>query len=140
MKRIISIICICFIIFSFNGCKRNYTHSVYEITIDATVVSNDSVGNDWRYVYTCDGQQVKSGHQMTVPYGTAETVEIYVTAIESDTWDDKGFGSLYVDLEDGFQKYTIVTVRENKGRYVGNTANIRITCNVKLVKNIVKKP
>ena len=139
MRRSAVFLCVLAMLLSFSGCQKNYTHAVYEVTITASEIYNNSVGNDWQKVYTCDGRTIASGEQYTVPLGTTKTVTINATITESDKWPDKGYGSLSVVLRDGFETSTTITVTESKGRYKGNKAQWEITCRVELVKKIEQK-
>ncbi len=113
-----------------------YTNGVYEVSISASLRHNNSVGNDWRKVYTCEGSTISSGKRWTVPLDTVKTVVIDATITEGDKWPDVGSGSLSVDLVDGFESSTSITITENKGRYKGNTAEWEITCSVALVDKV----
>lgn len=110
------------------------TNGTYQITITETLLYNDSVGSDWTKTYTCDGQSVTNGKQWTVPLNNAKTVKINVTFTENDKWPDIGKGYLSVLLADGFEASTIITVTENKGRYIGNTAQWKVTIRTKLIE------
>ncbi len=139
MRKIAVILCIVAALLSFCGCKKNYTHGVYEVTIKADRISYDHVGNEWKKVYTCEGRTIKSGEQWTVPLDTTKTLKINATITELDAWDDVGYGSLNVVLRDDFETSTIVTVTEDNGRYQGNKAKWEITCSVELVKKLEQK-
>ena len=71
-----------------------------------------------------------------LPIGTTETVEITATVVEQDKYPDVGEGVLPATLRDGFEASTTITVKENKGRYKGNTAQWKIICTVALVDQI----
>lgn len=140
MRKCLLFLCMV-LAFPLTGCIKQtkqitppvYTRDVYEISISASLQYNNSVGNDWRKVYTCDGSPFSSGKRLEVPLGAVKTVVINATITEADKWSDVGFGSLSVDLVDGFTTSTTITITENKGRYRGNTAKWEITCKVALV-------
>ena len=135
MRKVFIYLFIVTILFSFSGCN-DYTHGVYELSIEAELISNDSVGNDWIKTYTCDGKTITDGDQWTVPLDTAKTISISATIIENDKWDDVGSDSIVVTLVDDYKASTQITVTENKGRYKGNQAIWEITCIVKLVDKL----
>ncbi len=143
MRKVLLIWC-AVLALSLTGCTwqtkqtpdPRYTSGVYELSISASLLYNDSVGNNWRKAYTCEGVAIASGKRWTVPLDTVKTVVIEVTVTESDKRPDVGFGCLSVDLVDGFKTSTFVTVTENRGRYTGNTAQWKITCRVSLVDKV----
>ena len=132
MKKGIVFLCVVAMLLSLFGCKKNYTHGVYEVTLRSFEISNYSVGNEWVITYTCDGRTIASGEQWIVPLDTVKTVMIDAAVTETDQYPDVGSGSLIVVLKEGFETSKIITVAENKGRYKGNKANWKITCKVKL--------
>ena len=138
MRRIILIIFVCFLFLNFSGCKKNYTHGIYEVSITAYQLSNDSVGNSWRKVYNCDGREINSGERWTIPLNIERNLIIDVTITENDKWPDIGRSALSVVLKDGFKTSEIITVIENKGRYKGNKAQWKIICEVELIEKIEK--
>ena len=113
-----------------------YTSGVYEVSISALLLHNDSVGDDWQQVFTCEGSPIGDRERWTVPLDTVKTVVIDATIIEDDKCPDTGSGSLSVDLTDGFTASTVIPVTENKGRYKDNTAEWKITCSVTLVEKV----
>lgn len=139
MRKFITVFCIIALLLSFSGCKRNYTHSVYEVTITDSLISNNSVGRDWKQEYFCENKTVVSGQRWTVPIDTTKTIKITAKITEDDIHKDIGYGYLSVELRDGFKTSTTVTVSEDNGRYTDNSALWEITCKVKLVKNIEQK-
>ena len=139
MRRIAVLFCVIATLFSISGCKKDYTHGVYEVTITASIISNNSVGNDWQKTYTSEGRTIASGEQWTVPLDTTKTLTINATVTESDEWPESGSASLRIILKDGFETSTTITVTENKGRYKGNKAQWKITCKAQLVKKLEQK-
>lgn len=143
MRRYLSLLCV-ILALSLIGCAEQtkqvtdpiYTNGVYEVSISASLLHNNSVGNDWQQVFTCEGSPVGNRERWTVPLDTVKTVVIDTTIREEDKWPDIGSGSLSVDLVDGFTTSTVFTVTENKGRYRGNTAEWEIACSVTLVEKV----
>ncbi len=116
--------------------EQTYTDGVYELAIFSELINNDSVGNDWKEEYSCEGSVISSGNRWTIPLDTTKAVKIKATITEFDDWPDTESAFISVVLKDGFETYSTITVTENKGRYTGNTANWKITCAVKLIEKI----
>ncbi len=112
--------------------EGNYTYEIYKLTFKAKLLSNDHVGCDWTFTYTCDGQTIKNGHTITQSVEIFTFQSIGVEIREKDKIDDVGVGTLKVPIYDGGSGKTTVTVTETNGKYKGNTAVWKITCEVKL--------
>ena len=138
MKRFLCVVCVVALLLS--GCSvpepettTNRTHGIYELTFNASEVSNDSVGNDWTITYTYNDKTVKNGHQILLPLELSLFQTIGVEVREDDKQDDVGTGEIKVAICDGGSGKTTITVTENGGRYKGNIALWEITCTVKLI-------
>ena len=92
--------------------------------VDAQVVRNDSVGRDWETDVYIDNRRVTQGK--TIRIIGFDTARVEARAIERDDGgDDIGDASTIARrgrYEDGDEFTIQVTVRENGGRYSGNTA------------------
>lgn len=106
------------------------TEEVYQLSIAATPLSNDSVGKEWIKQYICEGETVYSGQCWTVPSGTTKCLEIEAMITERDKCPDVGRGQLVVELRDGFIASVVIPVTENYGRYSGHTATWEVVCTV----------
>jgi len=113
--------------------EKNYTHGIYQLTFKTKAISNDHVGNDWSFTYTCDGKTIKNGHSFTYSLEEISLLTINIMIRENDKIDDTGTGTLRVTIYDGCSGKTQVTVTETDGRYKGNIAVWEITCQVELV-------
>lgn len=138
MRKAFIILCVFLILFSFTGCQKHYTHEVYEITFKPNLIYNNGVGREWEFYYFCDGETIESGKKWVVPIDTLQTKTIDVTIIEKDDWNDVSYGTLIVDLKDGFQTSERITVFEYNTRFNFNNAEWEIKCEVKLVKKLEK--
>ena len=136
MKRLVAFLCIAIIFVSVSSCERNYTHGIYELTITSTLISNNSVGNEWRCEYICDGETVGQTHRMTLPLDNEEKVVIEAVITELDKRSDVGRGKVEIELKDGFESSTTVKIKEKNGRYKGSTALWEVKCKVKLIKKL----
>lgn len=102
----------------------------FKVTATARMDSNNSVGNDWSYYYEVNGSPVGSGFTLYLEDG--ERIDLYAKCVESDSIPDIGTNAVYVfadksQFETGFYVEVPVTVKENRGRYSGNTANFTVT-------------
>ena len=99
--------------------------SQFIVTISATCVKNNSVGNEWDTAFSVDGHEIKSGDTITVG---SNSVVIKTTITEFDDGkDDIGESSTtYMisdsDLSNGFTVKQTVIVTENGGQYKGHSA------------------
>lgn len=137
MKRII---CVVLVALLLSGCAaaepestEHYTHGVYELNFKAKKISNNHVGNDWSFVYTYDGETIKSGHQIVYSLELFTFLPIGVEIREDDKIDDVGTGTMRVAIADGGSGKTQITVTEKGGKYDGNSAVWEVSCEVKLV-------
>lgn len=96
------------------------TQEVYRITYHFTLRSNRSVGNDWQQTVTCNGHPLHSGDTLTAPANTSVT--LHCTVFERDSIPDIGYGTVELRLRDGINSSVQISVKENRGRFKGNTA------------------
>lgn len=136
MRRFLIIFCLVAIFFSSGGCDKNYTHGVYELSISAYCISNDSVGDEWEKSYSCGGKPVSDGQCGTIPLDTAEEITLDITITERDKYCDVGTDSLEIELIDGYEAATVIVVSEDNGRYTSNKARWKISCAVKLIEKV----
>ena len=95
------------------------------VNISATNTYNYSVGNQWTHEYFINGNRVYSGSQIKLSAG--DTITVTVNTTENDKSPDYGYDQVrYIvtqdDINKGFKLTLEVVVREDKGRYSGNTA------------------
>lgn len=98
--------------------------------VDAELISNDHVGNEWFYYATIGGKEVSIGDSIEV--NTNKQVTLFAESTEDDKIPDVGSKSLKITPKKYIGKnVTIkVTVTENRGRYSGNSAVIEYTFSV----------
>ena len=99
--------------------------SQFKVTISATCVKNNSVGNEWDTVFSVDGHEIKSGDTVTVS-GNSVVIKTTITEFD-DGKDDIGESSTTymisdLDLSNGFTVKQTVIVTENGGKYKGRSA------------------
>ena len=100
--------------------------------VDATATCSDynSVGNNWTYVFYVNGKKIGANSKVELTAGDEITVKAIVT--ENDKSPDVGTNNskhtvTEKEIKDGFTINFNVKVRENKGRYTGNTATWKIS-------------
>lgn len=103
----------------------------YNVTVSFDETYNDSVGHDWKFYATVNGETItNSGVEITCDVG--DRVDLYAQCVERDTYPDIGEDNSYIiieedDLWNPFTVYSDVTVTEDRGRFAGNTAGIAVT-------------
>lgn len=123
-----------------NGVEASYAVTVkqgpatFTVSISATMVSNDHVGNNWSKTFYVDEKKFTSSTTFTAEVG--QVVSIYGEIVDNDSNPD--WGSFRINLtmtEDvfkyGYTETTEVRVRENGGRYSGHYAEWRVVIKVK---------
>ena len=110
-----------------------YVINVYRVNMHARMLSNNSVGNDWSYARYYNNEETHDGFEVTGEPGSTVNVRMKIT--ESDKSPDVGFGDADIVLEDGYSTSFDVTVREDRGRYSGNTAKFEVTVNVTYLRS-----
>ena len=100
-----------------------YEDKTYTVSYTAYLSYNSHVGNSWAYGLKYDGECVESGS--SVVKSGIFNLSVTAYAVEFDEHNDYGSASVYFDSLDVGEKQTkevTVTVREDRGRYSGNTA------------------
>ena len=132
MKKIICGILAFVLMISLSACKKNYTHGEYKITIKASCVENNTVGNEWSKCYYCDGIRVTSGDTIIKPLGSQVIIRAEFT--ERDKYSDRGSSTAKILLEDGTSETFDVRVVEDNGAYDGNIAIWKVKVTIDLIK------
>lgn len=94
------------------------------VYISADCWDYNHVGNEWSKSFSINGKSVSSGSTLHVKVGDRITCKAVIT--EQDSYPDKGSGShTYTvtekGLKNGFHVTLSIRVKENRGRYSGNT-------------------
>lgn len=98
---------------------------------DIQLVRNDSVGNEWVTKAYVNGKAI--GETVTWEAKPSDTVKLKAYAEEQDKVPDIGTKELAVKLssfQTSVDKKLNVVVKENRGRYSGNTAEWQFTFKV----------
>lgn len=98
---------------------------IYKVYIKSKKLHNNSVGSDWVYTYESNGNKIKSGD---IVNGDEITIDITIT--EMDSVPDRSTATITIPIFDGSIESKTITVRENRGRYAGNTASFEITIEI----------
>lgn len=103
---------------------------VFTVYASSSLDYNNHVGNDWSYSRKVNNTEVDYNSSITLKLGNS--VSICSVAIEDDSIPDVGSASgsyrpTTDDFRSGFIVTQTVTVRENRGRYSGNTAGFVFT-------------
>ena len=117
---------------------QGYTHAIYRINISKKCVRNNSVGNDWYFEYWINGESFYSGYELVAPLDRKLEKTIRVKITEDDSYPDTAMKEVGIPIRDGVSDTLTLTVKENKGRYAGNTATWEVTITVTLVEKIIR--
>ena len=120
MKKFLSVIVVIALLFMVS-CSKNY--KTYEVTYSARCTQNDSVGGEWDCGIKYNGEVVESGSYITVSNRRCR-ITAFATEFDSSRNDygTKNISFGLLDVGEVKAKTFTVTVRENGGRYSGNTA------------------
>lgn len=93
----------------------------------AELVKNNSVGNNWSFKAKINGINVKEGKKIKIRAKNDDKISFSASAKERDFHPDIGNGGISVNIKElkltERNSFAIeVTVAENRGKYLGNTA------------------
>lgn len=102
-----------------------------KVTYSARLIDNDSVGNEWTTYLIYKGEPLANNE--IVPYSSRITLYAYAREYDEGKSDSKKAMTEFVNLAPGEKatKTITVVVKENGGRYKGNTAVWEFTITVK---------
>ena len=110
---------------------EKYTKGVYRINMYADLIEYNSIGDDFTYERYFNGRYISNGEEVTASLDSSATVSMKIT--EEDSVPDVGKGSASIKLVDGYTTSFYVTVRENRGKYAGNTAKFEVKVTITLL-------
>ena len=138
MKKSLIPILIISILFAYVNYTKAQNYAVYEVTLSHRIISNNSVGDDWEIIYTCENKEIKNKTKWIVPISSTQTQRqiktINVTITEKDKIADIGTGTISIPLIDKNEGTTLVTVIEDGGNYERSEAIWEIHYIVKLAE------
>ena len=106
----------------------DYAYGVYEFTFDVERLSGWPF-EGWDFVYTYNGEQIQSGHQILFSLELFSFHSIQVDAIEKDNTNNSFSTTFPVAICDGGSGKTEITVTDSNGK----TVTFKVTCEVKQV-------
>lgn len=107
----------------------------YRITYSIDLKYNNSVGDEWKYGVSYNNKYIASSSEILIA-DTPTEVNLVAFAIELDDYNDYGSTNVTFDALEVGQKQTkrvTVLVRENNGRYTGNTAKWQFDITIKRI-------
>ena len=130
-KRLLSFFLLAFalVLSSCASTEKPLEPNQYRVTYDCYMTSNHSVGNDWYEDLLYKGDFVRSGSVLTLPESFSFRCEI----TEHDASPDIGSKTVSfsnVEIGETQEKTVTIIVREDNGRYTGNTAVWEVTVTV----------
>ena len=104
--------------------KPQKTEKDVTVYINSYCGDYNQVGNEWYMQYSINGKRVDSGSTINVRVGDKITCKAVIT--EDDSYPDVGSGThTYTvtekGIKNGFHVYLNIYIRENRGRYSGNS-------------------
>ena len=123
-----------------NGVEASYAVTVkqgpatFTVSVSATMVSNDHVGNNWSKVFFVDDKKFSGSTTFTAEVGQAVVISGEIT--DNDSNPDTGYFRINIAMtedvfKNGYTETREVSVRENGGRYSGHYAEWRVVIKVK---------
>ena len=128
IKRIISISLAILVFFNISIVNASSSKVKISVTLESIeCISNNHVGNDWGFNCTVNKKDLSEGDSIEISTTLSGKITIKSTAEEYDKYPDIGSKSLTISVSklkpNTDNTYSSsVTVRENRGRYSGNTA------------------
>lgn len=115
---------------------QTITQETYQIQYAFTMLSNDSVGEEWETSVICNGEIIQNGDSITVSPDNDIIIQGEVT--EVDAVPDKGSGTMYLKPGDHASGSIEITVEENRGQYIGNISTWQLYCSVTRIDGTVE--
>lgn len=103
----------------------NYTYGVYEFTFSVESQSGRPF-ECWDFIYTYNGEEIQSGHQILFSLELFSFQSIQVDVIEKDNPKNSFSATFPVATCDGGAGETEITVTDSSGK----TATFKVTCQV----------
>ena len=125
--------------------ENEKTETDISVTVSNDLDYNNSVGNDWYYEFYINDIYIDPFDDNIIHAKFGDTFTIASYYVEDDSWPDSGYSKSKVNLtkEQLLKGYTITQetiIRENHGRYTGNTAKWITTYKLTAIMNYPKRP
>lgn len=134
MKKILILVLTLFFLLQ-TGCK-NYTHGIYEISIEANLIENNSVGNEWSIIYNYNEEKIESGYKILKLLNEKDNFNLKIIITEIDNFPDIANEEISILLQNEESKTSKITITENKGQYKDSIAIWEIKISAKCVKKL----
>ena len=98
--------------------------------VSVELIENNHVGNEWYTAAYVNGKEIEEGSTVTLNLKSTESVKLKAYAEEQDKIPDVGTANLSIkasSVSKTMNKSLKVKVKENRGRYSGNTAEWKFT-------------
>ncbi len=135
MKKLVHVFLATMFLLVSVSCTNQYkevvstiTQYTYQIEYSFTLLSNDSVGDDWQTSVMHNGHPIQSGDLVTLSPNT--DIVLYGEVIEQDAFPDVGNATVILEPDAHASTETEITVIETHGTYIGNTATWRLHCSI----------
>ncbi|MBE6903447.1 MAG: hypothetical protein E7480_02450 [Ruminococcaceae bacterium] len=109
------------------------TKGIYQINCSLDCISINHVGDDWIEEITYNEKSIEDGDIIIA--SLKDDITIIGKVIENDNIPDYGSSSVTISVSGG-EKTTQFYVKENRGRYAGNSAVWELNCSVKLLERV----
>ena len=117
--------------------------SAQEVSLKITLVNssisyNNLVGNEWSTISSVNGKNLFEGNSVEITIEKDEKITLNASATERDKYSDRGTNSKSISVselnsdEPNYIDFS-VTVREDRGRYAGNTAGWKFRFKIELL-------
>lgn len=98
--------------------------------VSVELVENNHVGNDWYTTAYVNDKEIEEGSSLSLSLKSSESIKLKAYAEEQDKVPDSNTSSSSIkasSITKTINKSVKVTVKENRGRYSGNTAEWKFT-------------
>ena len=98
--------------------------------VSAELIRNDHVGNEWSTSASVNQKRLTEGSGIHLTIKSTDSLKIAAEAAELDKIPDRGSGTISLKASSVTKSVTRsvnVVVKENRGRYSGNTAEWKFT-------------
>ncbi len=108
-----------------------------EISCDRPqMIYNDHVGNEWAYGFQCNEKMYDWDKPFSIPLSMASSLSFILQ--EQDEYTDQASQLIPIDpakmeFNKSYTKTLELIIKENRGRYAGNTAKWAVTVHMKKV-------
>jgi hypothetical protein len=125
MKKMFILLFVSLLFVSCSNTSTQTKEGIYKIYFTTKEIYNNSVGDDWQYIYKCGDTILKSGDIVE-----GDKLYIDITVTERDKLSDISTAQTNIIVADRENQKVYITVEENAGKYKGNTAKFEIDISI----------